>query len=209
MLKPNDTPITNRNHVSLRSFFVDEKDSEVIRKLEIENAQFKDREARCPTMLEAECRAIVRAVQEIADITGMLPSATPRQIVESVQGLSDRYQDAWAEKSKLSAAIQKHRDEFPDEACMGEEELWSHVTPKEASSGGKFKVETFCNLNWEDAGWVDEKSGGDTTPARFATLEEADAAINEFIRDTDNAFSQGFLVDPYFRSDYRAVPVTQ
>ena len=52
--------------------------------------RLQEREKTCPTMLEAECRAIVRCVQEIADITGMMPSASPRQIVERVRELRDK-----------------------------------------------------------------------------------------------------------------------
>lgn len=53
----------------------------------------REREQKCPTMLEAEARALVRALQEIADITGMLPSASPRQIVERVRHLSQNSKD--------------------------------------------------------------------------------------------------------------------
>ena len=47
-----------------------------------ENDRLQHRESICPTMLEAEARALVRCVQECADALGMLPSATPRQLVE-------------------------------------------------------------------------------------------------------------------------------
>lgn len=52
----------------------------------------RERERHCPTMLEAESRALKMALQIIADKTGMLPSASPRQIVERVIALMDERQ---------------------------------------------------------------------------------------------------------------------
>jgi hypothetical protein len=56
-------------------------------KVESELEMLRERECKCPTMLEAEARALVRALQEIADATGMLPTASPAQIVNRVRYL--------------------------------------------------------------------------------------------------------------------------
>lgn len=49
--------------------------------------RLRDREQHCPTMLEAESRALLRCVQECADAAGMLPSVTPRQLVDRIHHL--------------------------------------------------------------------------------------------------------------------------
>ena len=54
-------------------------------RLAAEYNRLREREKACPTMQEAESRALVRALQEIAELTGMLDSASPRQIVERVR----------------------------------------------------------------------------------------------------------------------------
>lgn len=54
----------------------------------LELVQLRERERQCPTKREAECRALLRCVQECADLVGLLPTATPRQLVERVRHLS-------------------------------------------------------------------------------------------------------------------------
>ena len=54
-------------------------------RLAAEYRKLRDRERQCPTMQEAEARALVRALQEIGEATGMLETASPRQIVERVR----------------------------------------------------------------------------------------------------------------------------
>lgn len=58
--------------------------------LAAELEMLRDRERKCPTMQEAEARSLVRALQEIADATGMLPSASPAQIVNRVRELMNQ-----------------------------------------------------------------------------------------------------------------------
>ena len=55
-----------------------------VQALELEVARLRDREARCPTLAEAEARALLRALQEIAAIVGLPMSATPAEVVEAV-----------------------------------------------------------------------------------------------------------------------------
>jgi hypothetical protein len=52
-----------------------------------EYRRLKERERKCPTMLESEARALVRALQEIRDELHMMECASPRQIVEAVRRL--------------------------------------------------------------------------------------------------------------------------
>ena len=49
--------------------------------------------------------------------------------------------------------------------------------------------------------------GNRTTPLRFASEWEAEAAIDEFIADTLKATARGDMSEGYRRSDYRAVPL--
>lgn len=49
-----------------------------------ERDRLRDREKRCPTMAEAEARAMLRALQEIAEALGKSLNASPREIVEAV-----------------------------------------------------------------------------------------------------------------------------
>ena len=55
-----------------------------VQALELEAARLRDREACCPTLAEAEARAMLRALQEIAAIVGLPMSATPAEVVEAV-----------------------------------------------------------------------------------------------------------------------------
>ena len=59
-----------------------------VQALEIEVSRLRDRDARCPTLAEAEARAMLRALQEIAAIVGLPMSATPADVVEAVGLLS-------------------------------------------------------------------------------------------------------------------------
>ena len=54
---------------------------------EKEFSRLKEREKRCPTMLESEARALLRALQEIADILKLPKDVSPHQVVEHVRGL--------------------------------------------------------------------------------------------------------------------------
>lgn len=49
--------------------------------------ELEERERRCPTMLEAEARALVRALQEIIAILGMDADASPAQIVAYIAAM--------------------------------------------------------------------------------------------------------------------------
>lgn len=50
--------------------------------------QLKERERRCPTMAEAESRALLRSLQEICELVGLDGSNSPREIVEAVRVLT-------------------------------------------------------------------------------------------------------------------------
>ena len=60
-----------------------------IKKVVAENQKLKKRESCCPTMQEAESRALLKSMQEIAEIIGICPfKSTPRETVEAVRILA-------------------------------------------------------------------------------------------------------------------------
>ena len=62
-----------------------------VKKLQRENARFKERERLCETMDKAEKLALIRALQEIRDAVGLLgDGVSPREIVEAVIRLSNK-----------------------------------------------------------------------------------------------------------------------
>ncbi len=67
----------------------------------------------------------------------------------------------------------------------------------------KYKVLHNFSFGWDDAGWVD-----DFGPALFATRAEAEAAINEFLADTDDAVADGDMAFGYSRDDFQVVEHT-
>ena len=62
-----------------------------------------------------------------------------------------------------------------------------------------WRVEHRFSYGWDDAGWTT-----DGAPDRFETKREAEAAIDEFIADTADAFRIGYLASAYNRRNYRA-----
>ena len=75
--KLNDNTAPDVSGKSQKTGSVDEK----------EFSRLKEREKRCPTMLESEARALLRALQEIADILKLPKDVSPHQVVEHVRGL--------------------------------------------------------------------------------------------------------------------------
>lgn len=71
-----------------------------------------------------------------------------------------------------------------------------------------FKIECRYLGGWADAEWTESDKSGAVKPCRFATLEEANAEIDDFIADTAEAYKAGNLDAPYDRADFRAVSVT-
>jgi len=55
---------------------------------------------------------------------------------------------------------------------------------------------------WADAEWTE-----DGKPMRFATEEEANAAIEDFLDDAVDSYLKGYLDEPYYREEFRVVPV--
>lgn len=64
-----------------------------------------------------------------------------------------------------------------------------------------FLVECNFTYGWDDAGWT---VNGE--PQRFASEADAQAAIDELIKDTEEAVRLGHMEASYDRADYRAVP---
>lgn len=69
-----------------------------------------------------------------------------------------------------------------------------------------WKVEVWELGGWADAGWTDEYDDR-SVPVRFETREDAEAAIAEFIAETEEAERCGDM-KAHSRSDYRAVEAT-
>jgi hypothetical protein len=61
----------------------------------------------------------------------------------------------------------------------------------------------FCG-HWEDAPWTEDEK-----PLRFATLELANAAIDEHIADCAAAVKAGDMETGYAREEFQAVPVEE
>jgi len=70
-----------------------------------------------------------------------------------------------------------------------------------------FKIEHFFLSGWEDAGWIETGADDADRPSRFATLEAANQAIDEFIADSVAAHAAGDLSAAYDRAEFRAVTV--
>lgn len=72
----------------------------------------------------------------------------------------------------------------------------------------QWKVEHQFSYGWDDAGWTisDVKNPSKSEPMRFNSKKEAEAEINDFIKDQNEAFKRGDMDSKYSRSDYRAVP---
>lgn len=71
------------------------------------------------------------------------------------------------------------------------------------SPAPSFLVECLFGYGWDDAGW-----NVDNGPLRYPTKAAAELAIDEFIRDTQDAYAAGDLDTVYSRDDYRAAPDT-
>lgn len=71
-----------------------------------------------------------------------------------------------------------------------------------------FKIECRYLSGWADAEWTETGADGVVRPLRFATLELANQAIDEFIAETAEAHKAGNLDAPYDRAEFRAVLVT-
>lgn len=69
-----------------------------------------------------------------------------------------------------------------------------------------YRIECRYLSGWDDAEWTETGDDNVERPLRFATLELANQAIDEFIKTTDEAHKAGHLDAPYDRADFRAVP---
>lgn len=64
-----------------------------------------------------------------------------------------------------------------------------------------YKVEQNFGYGWDDAPW-----NVDGEPMRFASEKEAQAEIDDLIKDTKEAFEAGDMDEAYDPDDYRIVP---
>lgn len=77
-----------------------------IDRLRTENERLRERERRCPTMLESEARALVRALQEMAGALGLDSNgASPSQTVETCRNLRARVTDLERGRDMLMGAL--------------------------------------------------------------------------------------------------------
>ena len=71
----------------------------------------------------------------------------------------------------------------------------------------KYKVEMRYAGGWDDAGWTEDNGSGELVPVHFSSIQEAQLAINEHVRDCAEAVAEGNMQDGHEPSDYRAIPV--
>ena len=69
-----------------------------------------------------------------------------------------------------------------------------------------YKVEMRFLGGWDDAGWTHEYDSG-PKPMRFSSREKAQAEIDEFISDCDDAVKRGDMEFGHDNSEYRIVEV--
>ena len=63
---------------------------------------------------------------------------------------------------------------------------------------------------WDDAGWVEsDEDTDDPRPLTFASVEEANAEIEDHCYMTREAWRRGDMDDPDILSDFRVVEVTR
>lgn len=67
-----------------------------------------------------------------------------------------------------------------------------------------YKIELRYFYGWDDAGWTLE-ADTESTPMRFRTAEEAQAAIDELFADVKAAVAAGNMDAEEVREDYRIV----
>ncbi len=67
-----------------------------------------------------------------------------------------------------------------------------------------YKIEIRYSYSWDDAEWTDEKDGI-ITPVRFRTVNEAQAAIDQFFAEVKAAVVAGDIDTEEVRDDYRIV----
>ncbi len=67
-----------------------------------------------------------------------------------------------------------------------------------------YKIELRYFYGWDDAGWTHE-TDTETTPMRFRTANEAQAALDEFFAEVKAAVIAGGMDIEEVRTDYRIV----
>lgn len=70
--------------------------ADLIDSLAAQLAALKERERRCPSMQEAESRALLRGLQECGELLGLGTNASPADVVEAVRNSVQRQQGATA-----------------------------------------------------------------------------------------------------------------
>lgn len=69
----------------------------------------------------------------------------------------------------------------------------------------RYAVETLMGCEWENC-WTE---GDKDEPLTFPTLEEAQAALLEFLDEVADAAAAGIMADGYDPADYRVVRVME
>jgi len=72
----------------------------------------------------------------------------------------------------------------------------------------QYSIELKYFYGWDDACWSEEMDG-ETKPMRFQRVDDAEAAIDEFISDVKAAVIAGNLDAEAVRDDYRIVEVNR
>ena len=90
-----------------------------IAELEAERDRLAERERACPTATEAEARALMRALQEVAASVGLGLADSPAQVVAAVAGLKAERDELIAWKAAIEA----------QEPMTDEQRAWSRLGP--------------------------------------------------------------------------------
>ena len=70
----------------------------------------------------------------------------------------------------------------------------------------RYKIELKCVFCWDDAGWTEETDGV-TRPLRFATVDEAQEALDKYFAHVKTAVLAGNMDTEAVSDDYRIFAV--
>jgi len=69
----------------------------------------------------------------------------------------------------------------------------------------EIQTNTLCD-GWVNT-WTEEKQNGESVPETFATTQDAQEALEEFLESVKEAVEYGDMEEEYDIADYRIVPV--
>lgn len=79
--------------------------------------------------------------------------------------------------------------------------------PVPSHRGARYEVQQNIGGEWGNVWTESDNDGKDLGPMTFATMEEAQASLKEFLEDIEDAVTKGDMAQPYSPDEYRVVPV--